>query len=107
MSLSPVFSSGNIAVITGGASGIGLALVTKCCEYGMKVIVVDKNGDNLLAAKCGSRRTIDTVQMDVGKIEDFEKLKTKIVEEYGGVPTFPNPRIFYPRSCHWIWASVL
>lgn len=37
-----VFKANNIAVITGGASGIGLALATKCAGYGMSVIIVGK-----------------------------------------------------------------
>jgi len=36
------FRPESLAVITGGASGIGLALATKCASYGMSVIVVGK-----------------------------------------------------------------
>merc|ERR1712225_170412 len=62
-SRNPVFASGNTAVITGGASGIGLALATKCAGYGMNV---------------------ETAEMDVGKVEDFESLKAKITNDFGG-----------------------
>jgi NAD(P)-dependent dehydrogenase (short-subunit alcohol dehydrogenase family) len=88
MSTNPVFKSGNIAVITGGASGIGLALSTKCAGYGMKVVMVDNNGSNLSSAKSAIKGDVDTVEMDVTKIEDFEKLKSKIAKDYGGVMTF-------------------
>merc|ERR1712000_241511 len=50
-SRNPVFASGNTAVITGGASGIGLALATKCAGYGMNVVIADNNSENLKGAK--------------------------------------------------------
>jgi NAD(P)-dependent dehydrogenase (short-subunit alcohol dehydrogenase family) len=85
MSANPVFKSGNLAVITGGASGIGLALAARCAGYGMKVVIVDNNGSNLSSAKSATNGTIDTVEMDVSKLEDYEELKSKISKEYGGV----------------------
>ena len=36
---SPIFKSGTNALITGGASGVGLALAKKCAGYGMTVII--------------------------------------------------------------------
>jgi NADPH:quinone reductase-like Zn-dependent oxidoreductase len=47
----PVFHPGNTAVITGGASGIGLALATKCKNSGMNIVICDNNSDNLKKAK--------------------------------------------------------
>ena len=87
MASSPVFKSGNTAVITGGASGIGLALSTKCAGYGMNVVIVDNNSSNLSEAKSSLKGKIETVEMDVSKIEDWEKLKTKVTQEFGGWPT--------------------
>lgn len=75
MSANPVFKKGNTAVITGGASGIGLALSTKCASYGMNVVIVDNNASNLAEAKKAVKGSLETVEMDVGKVEDFEKLK--------------------------------
>ncbi|KAK2628022.1 hypothetical protein QTJ16_002668 [Diplocarpon rosae] len=78
MSPNAVFKKGNTAVITGGASGIGLALATKCAGYGMDVVIVDNNSSNLAGAKKFVKGHVETVQMDVAKSEDFEKLKTHI-----------------------------
>ncbi|KAL2069734.1 hypothetical protein VTL71DRAFT_14413 [Oculimacula yallundae] len=83
-SSNPVFAKGNLAVITGGASGIGLALATKCAGYGMKVIIVDNNASNLSDAKETINGDVETLEMDVSKIEDFEKLKNKITKDYSG-----------------------
>ncbi|KAG9243486.1 short-chain dehydrogenase/reductase [Calycina marina] len=48
--MTSVFKADNIAVISGGANGIGLALATKCVEYGMKAVIVKKT---LLALNAG------------------------------------------------------
>jgi hypothetical protein len=106
----PVFSSGNTAVITGGASGIGmpysfpsilakphanttagLALATKCAGYGMNVIIVDNNTDNLKSAKDAIKGSgiIETVQVDVSQIGDFESVKDAVGNVGGGELLFP------------------
>jgi short-subunit dehydrogenase involved in D-alanine esterification of teichoic acids len=90
MSKNPVFKSGNTALITGGASGIGLALATKCAGYGMSVIIADNNISNLSSAKSAIEGKITTVELDVTKIEEFEKLKEKVVKEFGGQLLFPH-----------------
>ena len=84
MSTNPVFKTGNTALITGGASGIGLALAMKCAGYGMRVIIIDNNSSNLHSVKSAIKGEITTVDMDVSKIEDFEKLKERVVKEFGG-----------------------
>ncbi|KAK8086871.1 short chain dehydrogenase/reductase- variant [Apiospora phragmitis] len=63
-SSSAIFKTGNTAVITGGASGIGLALAKKCAGYGMKVLVADWNTE--LLAKVPAD-VAATYQMDVSK----------------------------------------
>ncbi|KAK0103558.1 hypothetical protein ONS95_005575 [Cadophora gregata] len=54
----------------------------------MSVVIADNNIENLKGAKemltKGGSRKIETVEMDVGKVEDFEGLKAKITEEFGG-----------------------
>jgi NADPH:quinone reductase-like Zn-dependent oxidoreductase len=84
MSSNPVFKSGNTALITGGASGIGLALATKCAGYGMNVIICDNNNSNLSSAKSAIKGNVETVNMDVSRVEDFEKLKVQVEKDFGG-----------------------
>ncbi len=72
-------------MITGGASGIGLALAEKCLGYGMSVIIADNNAENLTAARKRSPG-LETVEMDVGKIEEWGKLKVRF-----GVSIFLDP----------------
>jgi len=84
MSSNPVFRSGNLAVITGGASGIGLALAAKCAGYGMSVLIADNNSANLSSAKSSIKGKVETVEVDVSKVSDFEKLKAKVEKDFGG-----------------------
>ncbi|KAI0518465.1 hypothetical protein F5B22DRAFT_599294 [Xylaria bambusicola] len=82
--MSAIYASQNTAVITGGASGIGLALTKKCVGYGMRVLVADFDEKNLDAAKSALGDKIDTIRIDVGKIEDWTALKEKVEKDFGG-----------------------
>jgi NAD(P)-dependent dehydrogenase (short-subunit alcohol dehydrogenase family) len=76
---SPIFKKGNTAVITGGASGIGLALARKCAGHGMRVVICDNNAGNLKSAKESLGGDVEVVEMDVGRVEEFEKVKVSEV----------------------------
>lgn len=75
-----------VAVITGGASGIGRATCLKFAAKGDKVVVADFNEER-------GRETVDQitanggvaiyVKTDVSKQEDVESLINKAVETYG------------------------
>ncbi|MEP0507165.1 MAG: SDR family NAD(P)-dependent oxidoreductase, partial [Aurantimonas coralicida] len=47
----PVIADGNVAVVTGGASGIGLAAAKRFAAAGMTVCLVDRIEERLAAAK--------------------------------------------------------
>jgi len=51
---------GRGAIITGGASGIGLATARQLASFGMRVCIVDRDGDVLKRARedLGRSRTI-------------------------------------------------
>ena len=48
--MADVFVPGTVAVITGGASGIGRAAARRCARAGMKLVVVDTNDTKLAEA---------------------------------------------------------
>ena len=50
MSLHPALSPGRVAVITGAASGIGLAVAVRCAGLGMRVVMADISPDLAQAA---------------------------------------------------------
>ncbi len=50
MSQHPAIEAGRTAVITGGASGIGLAAAKKLAGLGMNIVIADFNDETLQAA---------------------------------------------------------
>ncbi|KAI0872789.1 hypothetical protein GGS24DRAFT_422226 [Hypoxylon argillaceum] len=82
--MSAVFSSLNKALITGGASGIGLALTKKCVGYGMRVLIADVDEKNLAAVKSTLGDNVSTIKVDVSKTEDWTAVKDKVVKDFGG-----------------------
>ncbi len=79
-----VFASANTAVITGGASGIGLAIAAKCRGYGMKVVIADRNVELLKTAKAVLGEGVTTFEGDVASVEDWAKLREVVARELAG-----------------------
>lgn len=80
-----VFNVGKTALITGGASGIGLAVAKKCLDRGMKVLIADKNKSLLDEAKKSLGESISTFEMDVGRTNDWERLHQYIAQPLEGI----------------------
>lgn len=93
----PVFKSGNTAVITGGASGIGFAAANAFAKLGLNVVLADLGGDKLLAAEkeiaALSPRGADAVAAvptDVSNLEDLEILADDVTARFGNVHVLMN-----------------
>ena len=89
--MAAIFQSTKTAVITGGASGIGLALARKCAGYGMRVLVADRDtaalaaaAESIAAGGAGGSGNVWTHHMDVTRLEDWGRLKDVVVKEFGG-----------------------
>lgn len=88
--MAAAFKAGHTAVITGGASGIGLALAKKCFGYGMKVLVADWDDESLSAVNKNIGGVISAIKVDVSKMEDWAKLKNKVDHDFNGkIPLRP------------------
>jgi NAD(P)-dependent dehydrogenase (short-subunit alcohol dehydrogenase family) len=79
--------AGKVAVVTGGASGIGLALADRFAGAGMRVVLadVDEPGLEAAAAQIGAHG-VDTltVRTDVSDEGAVQRLAEKTVERFGG-----------------------
>jgi NAD(P)-dependent dehydrogenase (short-subunit alcohol dehydrogenase family) len=102
MSLHPAMSHGRVAVITGGASGIGLAAAKRFAALGMKLVLADLRQEALdHAAAELNGATIVTVPTDVSKMEDVQHLKERAYAEFGEVAVLMNNAGTSPGGGPW------
>ncbi len=101
----PVLSASHVAVITGGASGIGLAAAKRFAELGMKVCIADIDADRLeeaaamvAAAAPGGVGDIMTATVDVSRRDDVEKLESAVTARFGGTDVLMNNAGIQPGS---------
>ena len=93
----PALASGRTAVITGGASGIGLATAKRLAKLGMRVVLADLEGAALSAAATavaaeakGGAQDVLAVPTDVSRKEDVHRLKEKAYAAFGEVAFLIN-----------------
>ncbi|MGB8608599.1 SDR family NAD(P)-dependent oxidoreductase [Bradyrhizobium sp.] len=98
-------SPNNVAVITGGASGIGLAAAMRFARLGMKVCIADLGTDRLAEAEAkllsvapGGAANIMARAVDVGRIEDVSELEVAVRERFGGADILMNNAGIQPGS---------
>ena len=90
----PALRSGSVAMVTGGASGIGLAAATAYASMGMRVIVVDRNEDKLAASdealRAAGAADVMVAAVDVADREQLEALEFQVADAFGGVDILMN-----------------
>lgn len=72
-----------VALVTGGSTGIGLATAELFIREGAKVYVTGRSGRNLDRAVTHLGPKAVGLQSDVSKIEDFEQVRERITQEDG------------------------
>ncbi|MGR3343222.1 MAG: SDR family NAD(P)-dependent oxidoreductase, partial [Paracoccaceae bacterium] len=95
-------SSNSVAVITGAAAGIGLAISKRFASIGMRIVAVDNRSEqlgaavnNLLAA--GASDVLISVT-DVSDFEAVRRLEGKVAERFGGTDILVNNAGIQPGS---------
>jgi NAD(P)-dependent dehydrogenase (short-subunit alcohol dehydrogenase family) len=80
-----------VAIITGGANGIGLATAKCFLSEGAKVMIVDNNAASLKKATAElSSKNLQHCQADVSQRADVEKYIAATLSAFGGIDVFFN-----------------
>lgn len=99
------FRGDDVVVITGAASGIGLALARAFCARGLAVVMTDVRADRLDAATDsvrGEGGEVTAVVADVSKAEDVERLAERAFATYGRVDVVcNNAGVSLPPAAAW------
>jgi NAD(P)-dependent dehydrogenase (short-subunit alcohol dehydrogenase family) len=82
--------AGKVAIVTGGASGLGHGIVQRFVDAGAQVVIADLNDHDgeQLASECGTRAWFQRV--DVAVAEDVRALVQAAVDRFGGLDVMVN-----------------
>ncbi len=101
----PALAAGNAALITGGASGIGLATATLLARRGLNICIADLGRERLAAAAEHIAKaaphgatSVMTLETDVSRIEDVRKLHDAVERRFGGADILMNNAGVQPGS---------
>lgn len=101
----PVLQPGAVAVITGGASGIGLATAKRFAELGLRVCIADLGTDRLTQAAADIARhsqTDDTdvlaLEADISRDADLVRLREAVIQRFGRIDVLMNNAAIQPGS---------
>ena len=82
-----------VALVTGGASGIGRATVLRFAKEGAKVMVADRNrlaSDETLSMARGISPDVEAVPVDVSKWDQVQEMVDATVRRFGRLDVLVN-----------------
>ena len=101
----PALVPNAVAVITGGASGIGFAAASHFAKLGLKVCIADHDAAKLSRAAelltyvaPGGAKNIMSLAVDVSQREQIEKLEAAVLGRFGGTDVLMNNAGIGPES---------
>jgi NAD(P)-dependent dehydrogenase (short-subunit alcohol dehydrogenase family) len=109
----PVLAPRNVAVVTGGASGLGLAAAKAFLKLGLRVAIADRPGDRLAAAEqeLGKMGVALAVPTDVADRTSLQHLEATVRDQLGSIDLLmnnagiqPGSDIFGPEKA---WADII
>jgi NAD(P)-dependent dehydrogenase (short-subunit alcohol dehydrogenase family) len=101
----PALTQGSIAVITGGAAGIGLAAARRLAGLGLRVVIADLGADRLgraaaviAASSHAGADDVMKLETDVSRAGDLRRLEAAVRERFGGTDVLMNNAGIQPGS---------
>jgi len=82
--------SGKVALITGGASGLGSATAQVLAEQGARVVITDIDEDAGARVAAGIGHGVLFIKQDVAREEDWQRVMSQITDEYGKLDILVN-----------------
>jgi NAD(P)-dependent dehydrogenase (short-subunit alcohol dehydrogenase family) len=83
----------HVAVITGGGTGIGLAIATRLGQLGARIVIGSRNSENIEQGSAALRHTgLDPlcVQIDVRKPDQVEEMMQRVLKHFGRIDILVN-----------------
>jgi 3-oxoacyl-[acyl-carrier protein] reductase len=88
--------AGRVAIVTGGAAGIGYATARAFAEEGAQVVIADLDEQRLTAA--AAELGVDSVRADVAREADVVAMVAAAVEHHGQIDILVTLAGIYPRA---------
>jgi len=89
----PHLLNGQVAVITGGGTGIGLAIAKRLGSLGARIAIASRDSKNLEAGSAALREAgVDAlaIQLDVRKPEQVDEMVERTVKHFGSLDLLVN-----------------
>jgi NAD(P)-dependent dehydrogenase (short-subunit alcohol dehydrogenase family) len=118
MSVHPALAAGRVAVVSGAASGIGLAVARRFASMGLKVCLADLSAEALeravaevAAVATAGPTSVLAVPTDVSRLDSVQALKERVYATFGEVAVLMNNAGTAPGGGPWDhidrWRRVL
>ena len=79
-----------MAIVTGGASGIGFAIAEKFVKNNIKTIIIGRNKEKLNAAKEKLGALCDIISFDLNELSEIPALINKLEKKYSRIDILVN-----------------
>jgi len=93
--------SGKVAIVTGGAQGIGASVASRLAEAGAAVLIADRDAakaTELIMDFAKKGRKASSVMIDVTEESQIVSMVAQAVREFGGVDILVNNAGIYPQK---------